>query len=262
MMPLSRCLFVLLLTGIIAGCGGSGAETSTIAIVDMDTVLTMTGRDLTLQTALQERSQQIRTKLNDFQQGLEKAFADKQKSFGETPTDEQKQELQDLFNQLNLQNERAKASTEQNLRAFQQEIYQQFQSEVNAVCLELARSQGYELVLAKSPQVLAYSNTIDITDAVVEQVKQLKTDAPVVGGTQPPTAGGSAIPGLMPSTNTPIAPPAQPGNNSLTPSGSTTIAPVITPPATTSTPAAPAESSTPAPANSADSAPEPTGTSN
>lgn len=205
-------LSLTLVCGILVGCGGSEPAGQRVAIVDFEEVLKGTGLDKDISQVVQQSEAQIRGKLTEFQKQLEDQFAAKRKEFGETPTPEQEQELQTFFNELTAQNQRATNQTNQNLQQFQQSISQQIQEQIKGICLELAEEGKYDLIMAKSPFFLAYSDSIDLTAQVVERMnaKIAEADAKV-------TPEGSAIPGIpgmSQESGSPIAPPP----TSVTPS--------------------------------------------
>ncbi|WP_261363018.1 OmpH family outer membrane protein [Rubinisphaera margarita] len=269
MLRLLVVLSLLAPLSLLVGCGGS-SNNSTVAIVNLDTVLKLTGADLEIATAIQEREKQIMAGLTKFQQDLEKQYEEKQQEIGESPTDEQKRELQALLNRLNSQNQQARQQASQNISTFQQDLYERFQEQAGPVSLEVAKEQGYSIVIGQNPSILAFDTSVDITDLVVERMKAMKTE----GGSAAPGGEAPATPGLPPNGGdaTPIAPPGAPVTPPATP---------ITPPAslTPSTPAAtstPATTSAPAPettsappktstetalpAGTSDSTPDPVGT--
>ncbi|TWT64495.1 OmpH family outer membrane protein [Rubinisphaera italica] len=270
-------LSLTLACGILAGCGGSEPAGQRVAIVDFEEVLKGTGLDKDISQVVQQSEAQIRGKLAEFQKQLEDQFAAKRKEFGETPTPEQEQELQAFFNELNAQNQRATNQTNQNLQQFQQTISQQIQEQIKGICLELAEEGKYDLIMAKSPFFLAYSDSIDLTAQVVERMnaKIAEADAEV-------TPEGSAIPGIpgmSQESGSPIAPPptlttpsmpempAVPaGTSTPKPAGTSTETPTTEapagPPASTTSPEPATTSSTPAPpaATSSESTPAPEAT--
>ncbi len=270
MLRLFVVLSLLAPLSLLVGCGGSSSN-STVAIVNLDTVLKLTGADLEIATAIQEREKQIMAGLTKFQQDLESQYEAKQKEIGESPTDEQKRELQSLLNRLNAQNQQARQQASQNISTFQQDLYERFQEQAGPVSLEVAKEQGYSIVIGQNPSILAFDTSVDITDLVVERMKTMKAEG---GPTTAPSAeDATAAPGL-PQTGgdaTPIAPgaPVTPPATPITPPASLTPStPAATStPATTSAPA-PEKTSTPAttptetalPAGTSESTPEPVGT--
>jgi len=193
-------LAVLFAALCLTGCGNNGAESKAVAIVDLDRVLKMTGTDLEIQNAVQERQTRIRDDLSKFQKRLEEAWTAKRDEFGEEPSEEQQGQLQQFLVRLNQESQQAQSQAQQNVTQFRQDLYQTFQEQVSPISLEVAKEQGYSIVLGQNPSILAFDTTIDITDAVVERMKQLQqesaaglsSDGPLTGGEEgaPVESGG------------------------------------------------------------------------
>ncbi len=231
----------LLLSGLLAtlgltGCGANSGGGNAVAIVNLEKVLKMTGADLEMNNAMQEREKQIRSGLANFQQQIEEAYNKKKDELGETPTDEQLRELQELQNQLVMQGQQARNQANQSLNNFQQDLFEGFQQQVGPVSLEVAKEKGFAIVLGQNPSILAFDTTIDITDDVIDRMKKMKPGSlDQAEGDSP-----SGLP-LRPPASTPGAPsqPAQPsGPVSITPPLKTPAAPELPPqePAPTDSP--------------------------
>ncbi len=232
MIRLFNLLSFCVLSGVLAGCGSSAPSGQKAAIVDFEAVLKETGIDKDIAQVVQQSETQIRGQLETFQKQLEDQFAARRKEVGETPTPEQEQELQNYFNELNTQNQRATAQTNQKLQMFQQQISQQIQEQMKGICLELAEEGNYDIIMAKSSFILAYSESIDITAQVVERMNAKLEEANAA--TAPAGSAIPGIPGMSQESGSPIAPPP----TSMTPS-------------MPKMPVAPASTSTPKPAATA-----------
>lgn len=198
----------------IAGCGNGGGNSQAVAIVNLDKVLKMTGADLEINNAIQDRETQIRNGLANFQQQLEDALNKKRTEFGENPSEEQKQEIQAFQNQLIAQSQQARNQASQSLNNFQQEMFESFQQQVSPISLEVAKEKGYAIVLGQNPSILAFDTTIDITDEVIARMKQARP----AGGQSMGQAPGSDVPlrPAAPSGSVPVTPPLK----SVEPNGS------------------------------------------
>ncbi len=196
------------------GCGNGGGNSQAVAIVNLDKVLKMTGADLEINNAIQDRETQIRNGLANFQQQLEDALNKKKTEFGETPSEDQKQELQAFQSQLIAQNQQARNQANQSLNNFQQELLESFQQQVSPISLEVAKEKGYAIVLGQNPSILAFDTTIDITDEVIARMKQARSDTGLATG-QTPGSDGPLRP-AAPSGQVPVTPPLK----SVEPSGS------------------------------------------
>ncbi|MBR9800377.1 hypothetical protein GYB59_01160 [bacterium] len=200
----ASALLLLIAALCFSGCGNNSADSKAVAIVDLDRVLKMTGTDLEIQNAVQERQTRIRDDLATFQKRLEDAWNTKKAEFGEEPSEEQQNQLQQFLIRLNQESQQAQSQAQANVSQFRQELYQTFQDQVSPISLEVAKEQGFSIVFGQNPSILAFDTSIDITDAVVERMKQLQQEnAAGLGGEAPATGGEDA--------------PALPGAPSITP---------------------------------------------
>ncbi|MBL4886831.1 MAG: OmpH family outer membrane protein [Planctomycetaceae bacterium] len=206
---------LILLAATLAGCGETKTTSKAVAIVNLNTVAMMTGADLDMNKVVQERNKQLAAQLDQFEMDIDKQWKAKQDEFGKEPTEEQKQELGQVFQELGNRARQARAETQQNLVKFQQELATKFRELIKPISLEVAKEQGYSIVIIESPNILAFDVSINITDMVVERMKSMKAET---------TSG-------LPATNSSLGTPsATPGTGLPTPSK--TIAPTNPPKST------------------------------
>ncbi len=203
---------LILLAATLTGCGETKTTSKAVAVLNMETVAMMTGADLSMQKAIQERNKQLNEGLSEYQAKIEAAWKEKQKEFGEKPTEEQTRKLSRIFQDLKNQSMQAQEKTRQNLLRFQQELANKFRELVSPISLEIAKEHGYSVVIIENPSLIAFDTAINITDLVVERMKETRGDTsglPTVEGTLKSPAAESKLPELKQPNLTPLA-PAQP----------------------------------------------------
>lgn len=180
----------------MAGCGETKTSSGkAVAVVNMETVAMMTGIDLEMNKAVQDRNKQLGDDLAKFQIQIDTDWQAMQKKIGDKPTDEQKKELEQVYQELNLKVRQAQAQARQNLGSFQQELANKFREKISPISLEIAKEHGYSIVILENPSLLAFDTSINITDLVVERLKQSQAGSPA-GTPGTASAPGTELPGL------------------------------------------------------------------
>jgi len=203
---------LILLAASLTGCGETKTTSKAVAVLNMETVAMMTGADLSMQKAVQERNKQLNEGLSAYQAKIEAAWKEKQKEFGDKPNEEQTRKLSRIFQELKSQSMQAEEKSRQNLIRFQQELANKFRELVSPISLEIAKEHGYSIVIIENPSLIAFDTAINITDLVVERMKETKGDTsglPTVGGTSKSPGTESKLPELKQPNLAPLA-PAQP----------------------------------------------------
>ncbi len=191
--------YLILLAVSFSGCGGTKTENKAVAVLNMQTVAMMTGADLSMQKAVQERRRQLNEGLAEYQDKLQATWKEKQKEFGDKPTEEQRKQLDQILRNLNRQSMQAEEKSRQNLMQFQQELVNKFRELVSPISLEVAKEHGYSVVIIENPNLIAFDTAINITDLVVERLKETKGEIgtlPTAKATPDSSKPGSELPEL------------------------------------------------------------------
>lgn len=175
---LGLCLFFALTTlgaiGYIAlGSGSDDAiSAARVAVVDLDAVAQKLGRIDVMNEKLKSQGTNYDGQLKQIQAKLQEQVTAKEQELeqlGPQATDEQKKQL---IGMLQLANGKLNEAKRQALAAVQQQkavLIQKFREEAIAVAEEVAKTKGFDMVIAKNPTVLlSYDPSHDITDAVIE----------------------------------------------------------------------------------------------
>ncbi|MGD9128321.1 MAG: OmpH family outer membrane protein, partial [Planctomycetia bacterium] len=91
------------------------------------------------------------------------------KQMGQQVTPEQKKQLVGMLQAANSQYDLAKRKAIAVVQQQKAVMIQQFRKEAIDVAREVAKSKGFDMVIAKNPTVvLSYDSSFDITEAVIE----------------------------------------------------------------------------------------------
>ncbi len=199
---------LLLLATMLTGCGETKTTSKAVAVLNIETVAMMTGADLNMQKAMQERNKQINEDLADYQSKIQATWKAEQEKVGEKPTEEQAKQLERTFQNLSVQSRQAQAKARENLASFQQELSIKFRELVSPISLEIAKEHGYSIVIIENPSLIAFDTAINITDLVVERMKETQgksSGLPTVEGS--PASTGTKLPDLQQPNIAPLNPP-------------------------------------------------------
>lgn len=191
MTRLGICLVMAGSAALFVGCGmpfgsfSSAKSQGGIAVVDLDKVASETGVNLQIRESFQVQENSVKQQLAQVQMKANSQLEAKLQEMGETPTDEQKQELvkfrigaTNLLSQLQNQ-----AKTK--LGQYHQNQIVKFRTEIKPIALEVAKKHGLSVVLPKNEGLLlAVDSGVDITDEVIRAYRESRP-APAIAAPAP-----------------------------------------------------------------------------
>ena len=193
------------------GCGSSGLEIGgseqhaeqqfgRVAIIDLDQVAKSLGRDKEMANSIQQAQASLNQQLTTVQAEYQTQIEEKEKEYGEAPTEDQNLQLATLNQQaaVNLNAVRQKAQTM--LTNHNRQVLGSFREQVKPLANQVADEKGLSIVITKNDAVVfVYKNAVDITDEVVNlmRAKGLASSPP----STPPTPAAAV--------NSRPAPPTQ-----------------------------------------------------
>lgn len=162
-------------TMLAAGCGqqsgGSSASATKggLAVIDLDVVAKAVGRT-------REMNDALKLKQNSFDQALQRAkadftkqIADKKAEFGETPTEEQQQQLVQMERTANTQLLQGARKAQVALDEYRQQLVAEFRAEIKPTASQVAAEKGLGVVIPKNEGfLLAVDPGVDITADVIK----------------------------------------------------------------------------------------------
>lgn len=144
-----------------------------VAVVDLDRVAASIGFTKAYQERMKARQEALMTEFRGKTEKLQKLYEDMRKRYGEKPTPEQQQELQQLSAKCNdmLRSDDQKGG--QILQTEGNNYINKYRDRVRPIAKRIAEDRGASIVLTLGAQTFDYSASIDITDQVTNDVKAL-----------------------------------------------------------------------------------------
>jgi len=154
------------------------ARLSGVAVVDLDEVARQLGRDVSLAKSIRDGQVTLNRQLRDFQTTLKESYREKAEKLNAEPAsapgaeEARQKQLAELQRQLNLQLGEAQRTAQNELKAHQKRLIEQFRSEVKPVARDVAAQRGLGVVVTKNETVLlTFDDAHDITQAVVAKLR-------------------------------------------------------------------------------------------
>jgi Skp family chaperone for outer membrane proteins len=125
-----------------------------VGVVDLDVVATTLGRDREINQLVNERTRQLNHQLRTLGASLRRLIDEKKEQYGENPTDEQQDELENIEKRHALQLGERKRISESELEAYRNELVNKFRDEAKPYLQEVAAARGLSIVIPKNPGLL------------------------------------------------------------------------------------------------------------
>lgn len=176
-MSLRNLLLLLVAAGssLLTGCDQLTstrlAEKDAVAILDFPAVLKATGMDEQVEMQFQKASQILEQQLQQAAQDLGQQVTDARTAAGENPAPEQRQELETLTGQANLQFNQVRQNAQLKFQQVQAEVVAQLRDQVRPIAQTIAQRHGAKAVLLSSESVLWFDPMVDITAEVIAEVR-------------------------------------------------------------------------------------------
>lgn len=198
---------------VLVGCGkkddSSSKPAGLVAVVDLDRVAAAIGFTKAYQERMATIQKILMDQLREKHAALQKEYKDKEKQYGEKPTEAQQKELLGLAAQSNANLQAYDQNGGQQLRNFADAYIKSFREKVRPHARQIAENHGMSIVLTPGAQLLDFAGSVDITEEVTSTVNDL-----IKGGSfqviePPPQAPPPATPAATttPSANSTTTPP-------------------------------------------------------
>lgn len=162
------CLAAMLL---ISGCDripGAGPDT---LIVDLAAVAKATGQEQSMQTQAQTAREDLNAELLESAGNLEQQIEQERARAGDSPTQEQELQLQQMALQAQQQYGQLQAEAQQKMQQFETNLVLEFREQVKPFAEKIARSRGSSVVLMADQVVFWLDPAIDITGEVIDALR-------------------------------------------------------------------------------------------
>ncbi len=171
---------VFLLLVAMAGCDFKRGEHATsddgvqgtVAVIGLSAIFKEFGRDEQIKAALEQHGALLKKQLDDLKAKYEQDLAQQKEKIGATPTQEQKQYLDDSERRaaLHLNQEKQKANL--SLNKYRTQLIRDFRNKIKPVASKVAGERGLSIIIMKNEDlVFDYETSVDITDTVIERMR-------------------------------------------------------------------------------------------
>ena len=165
---LSLALFALALAACdqIPGRGGSG-----IAIIDLNAIAKATGQEEIIQQQAQAARDELNVQLQEAATSLEAQLNEEREKLGDSPTQEQTQQFQQLAAQAQQQYAQAQQQAQQQAQLFQNNLVMALREKIQPVVAEVARARGASVVYLSDMTLFWFEPQADLTDEVIAKLR-------------------------------------------------------------------------------------------
>ncbi len=172
-----RNVMVLLLTMcwlMSAGCEqkAPSRQSGNIAVVDMDQIAMSTGFDKALGEQMMKINSEIGAHLKQAQEKIRTDLETRQQAMGENPTDKQKSDFEQYSYELDQQYRQEINKAQQASNQAHTSMIGQFRQQITPIAQDVARAQGFDIVMTRTDAMLLVSPAADITQDVLAMFKQ------------------------------------------------------------------------------------------
>jgi len=166
-------LAVCLMSGLLlSGCDKlPGGATPNTLIVDLAAVAKATGQEQSMQSRAQTAREEINARLVESAGNLEQQIEQQREDFGEAPTVEQQQQLQQTMAQAQQQYGQLQAEAQQQLQQLEINMVMEFRDQIRPVAEEIARSRNANLIVLADQSVFWLDPAIDMTGDVISALR-------------------------------------------------------------------------------------------
>lgn len=206
--PLShRISSALAALSLFALASATNAQQGGVAVLDIDKVAKTMGIEDNVKNSLKEIEENLNNQLRTIQNELQARFDNLRSQVGPEPTQEQAQELAKINGQLTQQLTQSRTQAQSQLNAKQFELVSEFREKVKPVALEIAESKGLSIVVTPDQSLFAFSDNVDITEAVTAEMKKVM---PAQAAAAEASASDAASDAATEAAPAPAAAPAAP----------------------------------------------------
>lgn len=174
-----RITFVMLpLFAALAGCERMPAPPQTL-VVDPGPVARSLGRDERMQMQINSALEQLNAQLQQHSSTLSAQVEQEKEKLGKNPDEASLGKFRELVAAASQNLQQTEQLARQKAANFRQTLLDEFNSELRAAAMDIARARGATSVLVVGPDVLWFDPVADITADVIARLRaQAGTQAP------------------------------------------------------------------------------------
>ncbi len=181
----------------LTGCDQLPGAGPDVLIVDLSTVAKATGQEEAMQQQAQTSREELNVKLSEIVRNLEQQLADERSRFGDTPTEEQQQQLQQMTMGAQQQYSQLQADAQQQAQQYEINLVLEFRERVMPFAEKIARARGAHVVMLGDQSVFWLDPAVNITEDIIAA---LSADGVFVEPDAEPAAEPVAKPAAAPET--------------------------------------------------------------
>ena len=157
----------------------SKSNDKTVAIIRMDDIVKEVGWDVQARNNIQRERGAVEADIARRQQLLQADLDAKREEYGESATPEQLENLQMMEQQMQAETQQLMRRSQEGLQKIRMQQMQDFIGEVEPIILKLSTERNFTVVFDRMRSGIFYfDQTVDITDAVVEELRRQALDFP------------------------------------------------------------------------------------
>ncbi len=151
----------------------SQSSNNSVAVIRMDDIAKETGWDVQAGDVFRKERAAIESDIMRQQELLKADIDAKRENFGANATPEQLENLRVMQQQMQAQTMQLRKRSQESLKKIQMQQMQDFVGELQPIILKLSAEGNFTVVLDRTRSNVFYADpTIDITDAVIEELKK------------------------------------------------------------------------------------------
>ena len=142
-----------------------------IVVVDLDAIAKATGQDAAIERQVENTRNELSSELADTLADLEAQLNQEIERLGESATEAERREFQQMTTQSRQQFAQSQAIAQQKAEQFQTKLVMEFRQRVQPIAAEIGAKRGAKLALLPGPSMLWFEGTVDITDEVLAALR-------------------------------------------------------------------------------------------
>lgn len=157
----------------------SKSSDETVAIIRVDDIVKEVGWDVQARNNIQKERGAVEADIARRQQLLQADLDAKREEYGESATPEQLENLQVMEQQMQAETQQLMRRSQEGLQKIRMQQMQEFITELQPIILKLSTERNFTVVFDRMRSGIFYfAQTVDITDAVVEELRRQALDFP------------------------------------------------------------------------------------
>ncbi len=175
-----RMLGLAVVAGMgLAGCQPKEVGKSGPGVIDLDRVAVALGWDGYIKDSLADKDQLLSDRVNQAKVSLEAQLEEFRSQLGETPSQEQLVQLQQLAQQANMQLQNQLNTARQESADYRASLVNEFREKVRPHVERIGKESGFAVVVLKADPVYVVQSEAEISGKVIEALQTAGVKPPV-----------------------------------------------------------------------------------